>query len=76
MREINVNCWKPLRFGERAREVLFKHNKETNTDRYEEGGRLAAGFMEIMKNFEITVTEHEIVINRRTGKRLPDPNFK
>lgn len=68
MREINVNCWKPLRFGERAREILFKHNKETNIDGYEEGGRLAAGFMEIMKNFEITVTEHEIVINRRTDK--------
>lgn len=76
MREINVNCWKPLRFGERAKKVLFKHNEETNTDGYGEGwGRWAEGFMEIGKHSEIIITVHEIVINTRTGKQLPDPNL-
>lgn len=31
--------------------------------------------MEIRKHSEIIITEHEIVLNTRTGKQLPDPNL-
>lgn len=37
MKEINVSFRKPLRSEGRAREVLFKHNKDTNMDGYGEG---------------------------------------